>query len=726
MSVLKTLLNEVKAKATPFEPSTDIPKSDVQAAIDYVYDYGVAGFQPLDSDLTAIAALTPTDSNVIVGNGSAWVAESGATARTSLGLGAGDSPSFAGLGLSSGAIVNFNSGDVTITHSANALTIGGATAIAFGAGTVVRPGADDGATLGASGTAWSDLFLASGSVVSWNAGDVTLTHGTNSLTFAAGDGRNIYFGGGDSGEQGAAQRQRGISVELTSGNTGSITGTQNAFNYFRIADDALDATGGGGSKANGMFVYHTFGSSAAKGGRHAGWFLATHSTATSATNTDRNYVGVVGQAISNEGDGGGSGTEKGAYFGVNGYARLDASATFTTNVTGGEFNTLITSGGSSLYRSGIQIAGGGATRGSTHDCAIGIGNLGAATTTWLTGIKFGTMHGDEALGADSTVIHVASPTTIDRLIDASTVSFTTAIMQTASVTWTDTSLNLKGADQGLEMGSLTGINTPHIDFHSSGNNIDYDSRIIASGGSGSIGQGAIKVIAAGGFSPATTDTVALGTTSLMWSDLFLASGSVINFDNSDVTITHSSNALTVAGATAIAFGSGTVVRPGADDGATLGASGTAWSDLFLASGSVINFNASDVTITHSANALTIGGAADIVFAAGTTVRPGGNDNATLGSATISWSDLFLASGGAINFNDGNATLTHSAGNLTSSVPVTLPSYVVASLPTGAAGRMAFASNGRKNGEGAAAGTGVLVFHDGTNWCACDTGATVAA
>jgi hypothetical protein len=56
----------------------------------------------------------------------------------------------------------------------------------------------------------------------------------------------------------------------------------------------------------------------------------------------------------------------------------------------------------------------------------------------------------------------------------------------------------------------------------------------------------------------------------------------------------------------------------------------------------------------------------------------------------------------------------------------LTGVVVASLPAGSAGMLAFATNGRKNGEGAAAGTGVLVFHDGTNWCACDTGATVAA
>ena len=42
--------------------------------------------QAYDADLAAIAALAKTDSNFIVGNGSAWVAESGSTARASLGL----------------------------------------------------------------------------------------------------------------------------------------------------------------------------------------------------------------------------------------------------------------------------------------------------------------------------------------------------------------------------------------------------------------------------------------------------------------------------------------------------------------------------------------------------------------------------------------------------------------------------------------------------------------
>ena len=59
--------------------------------------------------------------------------------------------------------------------------------------------------------------------------------------------------------------------------------------------------------------------------------------------------------------------------------------------------------------------------------------------------------------------------------------------------------------------------------------------------------------------------------------------------------------------------------------------------------------------------------------------------------------------------------------------IKLKTFTVATLPSGAgAGEIAFATNGRKNGEGAGLGTGVLVFHDGTAWRASDTGATAAA
>lgn len=79
-------------------------------------------YQPLDADLSAIAGLATTDGNIIVGNGSTWVAESGATARASLGLTIGTHvqaynsklASLAGLSLTDNQMV-YSSGGLFVT-----------------------------------------------------------------------------------------------------------------------------------------------------------------------------------------------------------------------------------------------------------------------------------------------------------------------------------------------------------------------------------------------------------------------------------------------------------------------------------------------------------------------------------------------------------------------------------------------------------------------------------
>lgn len=55
---------------------------------------GSAGGGGGAADGDTLGDLTPTDGNFVVGDGADWVTESGATARTSLGLGTGDSPLF--------------------------------------------------------------------------------------------------------------------------------------------------------------------------------------------------------------------------------------------------------------------------------------------------------------------------------------------------------------------------------------------------------------------------------------------------------------------------------------------------------------------------------------------------------------------------------------------------------------------------------------------------------
>jgi hypothetical protein len=114
-------------------------------------------------------------------------------------------------------------------------------------------------------------------------------------------------------------------------------------------------------------------------------------------------------------------------------------------------------------------------------------------------------------------------------------------------------------------------------------------------------------MASGAATPATNDAAALGTSSLMWSDLFLASGGVVNWNNGDVLITHSANTLAFTGASS-GYTHDAAVLPSANDAAALGGATVSWADLFLASGGVINWNNGDVLITHSANLLAFSGA----------------------------------------------------------------------------------------------------------------------
>ena len=106
--------------------------------------------------------------------------------------------------------------------------------------------------------------------------------------------------------------------------------------------------------------------------------------------------------------------------------------------------------------------------------------------------------------------------------------------------------------------------------------------------------------------PASADGDTLGTASLEWSDLYLADSSVIYFGaDQDITLTHSPDAgLTTNGTfQATTITATTAVVPDASDGAALGTTSLEWSDLYLADGAVLGFgDDQDVTLTHVADA----------------------------------------------------------------------------------------------------------------------------
>lgn len=152
----------------------------------------------------------------------------------------------------------------------------------------------------------------------------------------------------------------------------------------------------------------------------------------------------------------------------------------------------------------------------------------------------------------------------------------------------------------------------------------------------------------GNLTPSTNDGAALGTTALMFSDLHLASGAVVNFNNGDVTLTHSSDKITVAGGTLAvpddAYDAST--WNGSTDVPTKNAVRDKIESILTSSGfATVNLNnLSSVAINAS-------------------LLPAVSDAVALGSPTKMWSDLFLASTGIINWNNGGITIAETADSL---------------------------------------------------------------
>lgn len=170
--------------------------------------------------------------------------------------------------------------------------------------------------------------------------------------------------------------------------------------------------------------------------------------------------------------------------------------------------------------------------------------------------------------------------------------------------------------------------------------------------------------------PGTSDAVALGSTTKQWSDLFLAEGGVINWDNGDATLTQAGNVVTLAGAdfTADNVTANTALLPDVNDGAALGQSGTAFSDLFLATGGVINWNTGDVTITQTGtNSLAVSSPGATTFSLGTagTLTTGPIELGHATDTTLSRSAAGkLAVEGVDVLLNGGALGTPSSGTLT--------------------------------------------------------------
>ena len=143
-------------------------------------------------------------------------------------------------------------------------------------------------------------------------------------------------------------------------------------------------------------------------------------------------------------------------------------------------------------------------------------------------------------------------------------------------------------------------------------------------------------IKAGDLDPGASNTYALGSTALQWSDAFLGDGAVLNFNNGNVTLTHSTNALTISDADKLQFRNANVSLQSSADG-------------------VLSIEASSGIETDSAFTASIGAHFDgegplnaVVFGAGKDFQiEVSSDDALLANVTSGKDIIFLLNSSSI-------------------------------------------------------------------------------
>ena len=392
------------------------------------------GKQGIDADLTAIAGLDNSDGNVIVGSAGGWVVESGATARTSLGLGTISTQASDNVAITGGSIdgtalggTSASTGAFTSVTASTSLDVTGSTGVILENdetitnstdGTVLINGIIAGGTGSAAGIFTSngdqDVTLQTGNSTT---GSITITDGANGniaitpngsgvvqldgLSWPTADGSTDQViktdGSGTLSWSSAATSINGLSdalVETNStylGNDPSST-TNNALRNVAVGLIALDAiTTGDNNVAVGYnsLTANTTGSDNMGVGYNAlkanvgGTGNSAIGSGSLASNTGGNYNTAVGSNSLNDNDGGDRNV------GIGNSSLRDNSSGNDNTAVGKSSGQLITTGDDNVtigHESGILLTTGsknvilGSDSDPSSDAAINQATIGYGVT----------------------------------------------------------------------------------------------------------------------------------------------------------------------------------------------------------------------------------------------------------------------------------------------------------------------------------------------------------
>lgn len=148
---------------------------------------------------------------------------------------------WSGLYLGNQGVVNWNNGDAQIRHDTNVLFFEGAST-GYGFDAPLLPSVNDGTSLGIAALSWSDLFLATGAVINYNNGDTTLTHSTGRLVAKAVNGIGYNTGSGGAVTQ-ATSRTTGVTLNTASGAITLVSAAgSTTFASFTVTNSTVAAT----------------------------------------------------------------------------------------------------------------------------------------------------------------------------------------------------------------------------------------------------------------------------------------------------------------------------------------------------------------------------------------------------------------------------------------------------------------------------------------------------
>ncbi len=308
--------------------------------------------------------------------------------------------------------------------------------------TVASLASQDGALLGFSAGPYPANTV--GSAIKWS--EPSAVQNTGDTTFADSPWFTSWISGASADVRYIGKSRTGI---ITPGPSGDDRGYSGSILHVDARYD--DADIGGDFGRVGFFRNVLTGSF--KGGR-IGVVGEINQQSTSASgNTNCNYVGIQGNAISHTGDGGTNLTTdaRGSYFGVGALSYLYAAAGNSLTSCGIEVNTYSEPGSSVKYQIGLSIASANEERGSVVDAAIDIGGQNDATHSldhigWTYGLCFTDHHGADPTYASSILIgshwEGGGARTILHGVDLSGFTVTGALFQGQRSVLTETSLTL--------------------------------------------------------------------------------------------------------------------------------------------------------------------------------------------------------------------------------------------------------------------------------------------